>query len=135
MVVSENFSIQQRWRIYVCNPPRVGIGSAPAGGRTGIATAIMIGGIVACSDSANPKSTSVQEVRLIKSRCWIYCGTWSQILLVVEEMDAGAAATSVINNGTVGIVTVTGGGSGYTTITYNHVSLGYLRSLLLQQLL
>ena len=45
--------------------PRVAISSAPAGGITGIATAVMIGGINVCNQSANPASRSVQNVDII----------------------------------------------------------------------
>jgi hypothetical protein len=102
--------------------PTVGVGSAPAGGITGIATAIMIGGIVVCSDSANPASTSVQEVRIVNPGAGY---TAAPGVKFIGGGGSGAAATSVIDNGTIGIVTVTGGGSGYTTsptITFTGVS-------------
>ena len=45
--------------------PRVAISSAPSGGITGIATAVMIGGINVCNQSANPKARSVQNIDII----------------------------------------------------------------------
>jgi len=92
--------------------PRIGISSAPSGGVTGIASARMIGGIVVCNQSANPKSRSVQAVDIVNP------GTGYTVAPGVRFIGgggAGAAATTKIGNGIVGVVTLTDAGSGYTT--------------------
>ena len=102
--------------------PTVGIGSAPSGGVTGVATAIMISGVVVCTDNVNPNAQSVQSVRIVNA------GTGYTVAPTIKFIGgggSGAAATSVIENGIVGIITVTNGGSGYTsspTITFVGVS-------------
>lgn len=92
--------------------PLVGISSAPSGGITGIATATMISGIVVCTDSANPKTQSVQSVQIINPGSGY---TVAPKIKFTGGGGAGAAATATIGNGIVGIITVTSGGSGYST--------------------
>jgi len=102
--------------------PKVGISSAPIGGKTGIATAIMIGGIVVCNDNTNPNSKSVQSVQLINSG---FGYTQSPGVRFISEEGGGATATATIGNGVVGIITLTNGGSGYTsppTISFSGIS-------------
>lgn len=102
--------------------PTVGVGSAPAGGITGVATAVMIGGIVVCTDNVNPGAQSVQSVRIINAGAGY---TQAPGIKFIGGGGSGAAATSVIENAIVGIVTVTSGGSGYTTsptITFTGIS-------------
>ena len=92
--------------------PTVAISSAPSGGVTGIATAIMIGGVVACNDNVNPGAKSVQEVELINA------GTGYTSIPGVRFIGgggSGAAATAAIGNGIVGVVSVTSGGSGHSS--------------------
>ena len=92
--------------------PIVGISSAPPGGKTGIATATMIGGIVVCSDNVNTNAKSVQSVQIINP------GLGYTIVPGVRFIGgggSGAAATATIGNNIIGIVTVTSGGSGYST--------------------
>jgi hypothetical protein len=94
-------------------PPRVAISSAPSGGVTGIATAIMIGGINVCNQSANPKAQSVQQVQILNAGSGY---TNSPGVRFVSNSGAGAAATvGISTTGGVGIVTISSGGSGYTT--------------------
>ena len=45
--------------------PRVAISSAPSGGITGIASAVLIGGINVCNQSANPGARSIQNVDIV----------------------------------------------------------------------
>jgi len=102
--------------------PTVGIGSAPAGGITGIATAEMIGGIVVCTDNVNPAAQSVQSVRIINPGAGY---TSAPSIKFIGGGGSGAAATSIIDYGIVGFVTITSGGSGYTTsptITFTGIS-------------
>ena len=94
-------------------PPRVAISSAPSGGVTGIATALMIGGINVCNQSANPKAQSVQQVQILNSGSGY---TNVPGVRFVSNSGAGAAATvGISTTGGVGIVTISSGGSGYTT--------------------
>lgn len=92
--------------------PRVAISSAPAGGITGIATAVMISGIVVCNDNVNPSAQSVQAVRIINPGAGY---TVSPGIRFIGGGGSGAAATSLIDSGVVGIITVTNPGSGYTS--------------------
>jgi len=103
--------------------PRVGISSAPVGGSTGIATAVMIGGIVVCTDNVNPAAQSVQRVDIVNPG---FGYTVTPKVRFIGGGGSGAAATASIGDGIVGIITVTGGGSGYTTsptITFNGTSI------------
>jgi len=93
--------------------PIVAISSAPSGGTTGIATAERISGIVACEQNVNPVSQSIQSVRLINPGAGY---TQAPGIRFIGD-GVGAAATATIGNGVLGIVTITGGGSGYTTAT------------------
>ena len=91
--------------------PTVGISSAPVGGVTGIATAVMISGIVVCTDNVNPNAQSVQRVDLTNP------GTGYTVAPKVRFIGgggSGAAATASIGDGIVGIITVTNAGAGYT---------------------
>ena len=93
-------------------PPRVAISSAPAGGVTGIASAILIGGIQACNKNVNPSLKSVQMVQMTNAGSGY---TQAPSISFSSNSGSGAAATSVISSGQVGIVTITFGGSGYST--------------------
>ena len=101
--------------------PRVAISSAPTGGITGIASAIMIGGIVVCDSNVNPSNKSVQSVELINPG---YGYTVAPKIKFIGD-GSGANAVSVIGDGVVGIVTVTNTGGGYVTppqITFTGIS-------------
>ena len=103
-------SVTNRGGGYTYNP-RVAISSSP--GVTGIATAERISGIVACELNANPVAESIQKVFLTNP------GSGYTVAPSVRFIGdgVGAAATASIGNGVIGIVTITGGGSGYTTAT------------------
>ena len=92
--------------------PRVAISSAPSGGITGIASAVLIGGINVCNQSANPGARSIQNVDIVNPGAGY---TVAPGVRFIGGGGAGAAATTRIGDGVVGIVTVTAGGSGYTT--------------------
>jgi len=101
--------------------PRVAISSAPSGGTTGIASATMIGGIVVCNDNLNPANKSVQSVEVINPG---YGYTIAPKIAFFGD-GVGAAATSTIGNGIVGIITISNAGSGYITppqITFSGIS-------------
>ena len=92
--------------------PRVAISSAPAGGVTGIASAVMIGGIVVCNQNLTASQKSVQSVQLVNPGTGYTVAPSVQFL---SSSGSGAAATAVIDSRMVGIVTLTSGGSGYST--------------------
>ena len=93
-------------------PPRVGFSSAPSGGVTGIASAIMIGGIEVCNKNVNPGTKSVQSVQMSNAGSGY---TQAPAVTFTSNTGSGAIATAFINSGQVGIVTMTFGGSGYST--------------------
>lgn len=98
--------------------PRVAISSAPSGGVTGIATALMVGGIVVCNDNVNPSATSVQSVEIVNAGSGY---TSTPGVKFIGGGGSGAAATATIGDGVVGIITLTNYGSGYSftpTITF-----------------
>jgi hypothetical protein len=105
-------SVTNRGGGYTYNPD-VKISIAPAGGTTGVATAERISGIVACELNANPVAESIQKVLLTNP------GAGYTLAPAVRFAGdgVGAAATASIGDGVIGIVTITGGGSGYTTAT------------------
>jgi hypothetical protein len=92
--------------------PTVGLSSAPLGGVTGIASAVMIGGVVACNDNVNPAARSVQAVDIVNAGSGY---TVAPGVRFIGGGGAGAAATATIGNGIVGIVSITSNGSGYST--------------------
>ena len=93
--------------------PTVQISSAPSGGITGIATARMIGGINVCNLNVNQALKSVQNVDIINP------GTGYTVAPGIRFVGGGggtgAAATALIGDGVVGIITVSSGGNGYTS--------------------
>jgi hypothetical protein len=102
--------------------PTVAISSAPSGGTTGIATAVMIGGIVVCNDNLNPTAKSVQNVDIINAGSGY---TSTPGVRFIGGGGSGAAATATIGDGVVNIVTLTSGGSGYSTaptVTFTGIS-------------
>ena len=123
----QRFVISDRGSSYL-NPPRVAISSAPSGGRIGIATARLLTGIAACSNTiANPSLGVVQEVLLIDPGAGYATTNPPSVNFFAATNDngAGAAATSLINTGIVGLATITNPGAGYTvnpTITFTGVS-------------
>jgi len=94
--------------------PQVGISSAPAGGISGIGTATMISGIVACDKNVDPLRKSVQSVELINPGAG-YTVVPGIRFIPHSTGGGGAAATATIGDGVIGIVTITDGGSGYST--------------------
>jgi hypothetical protein len=94
-------------------PPRVAISSAPSGGVTGIATAVMIGGINVCNLNANPKLQSVQQVQLLNAGSGYISNPGVRFISNTGKGAAGIVGIST--TGGVGIVTVNVSGSGYVT--------------------
>lgn len=95
------------------NIPQVAISSAPSSGKTGIATAVMIGGVVACNENISPSAKSVQSVQLINPG---YGYTVAPKVRFIGGGGSGASATATIGDGVVGIITMTNVGSGYTSL-------------------
>jgi len=102
------FTVTNRGSGYI-NSPRVAISSAPFGGVTGIGSATLIGGIVVCTDSANPATKSVQSIEVINPGMGYTIAP--KVLLFGDG--SGATATSTIGDGVVGVITVTNSGGGY----------------------
>jgi hypothetical protein len=102
------FTITNRGSGYT-NSPRVAISSAPGGGVTGIGSVTLIGGIVVCTDSANPATKSVQSIEVINPGIGY---TIAPKVLIFGD-GSGATATSTIGDGIVGVITVTNFGGGY----------------------
>jgi hypothetical protein len=92
--------------------PRVAISSAPFGGATGISTAVMIGGVVACNDNVNPLAKSVQAVEIINAG---FGYTVTPGVKFIGGGGSGASATATIGSGIIGAVNVTSSGSGYSS--------------------
>ncbi len=91
--------------------PTVGIGSAPVGGITGIATVRMIGGINVCNLNSNSALKSVQNVDLVNPGSGY---TIAPSIRIYNGGGTGAAATSILSEiANVGVVTITGAGGGY----------------------
>jgi len=90
--------------------PSVGFSSAPAGGRTSSGIATMIYGIVDFCETDN----SLGRVQGIEMLNVGFGYTVAPKIAFLGGGGSGAAATSIIGDGIVGIVTVTNGGSGYT---------------------
>lgn len=104
------------------SPPTVAISSAPSSGTTGIATAIMIGGVVVCNDNLNPTAKSVQNVDIVNAGSGY---TTTPGVRFIGGGGSGASATATIGDGVVNVVTLTSGGSGYSTaptITFTGIS-------------
>ena len=92
--------------------PRVAISSAPSGGMTGIASAKLLGGITVCSGAIDDKNKRVvQSIDIVNPGY----GYTNNPQIEVFGDGTGVAATSKMENGVIGIVTITAGGSGYTT--------------------
>ena len=94
--------------------PTVAISSAPSGGVTGIATVRFIAGMVVCNKGVNPATRSIQNVDLQNAGVG-YAITQPPTISIFGNGGSGAAGTAVVSNDGIGIVTVTSGGSGYTT--------------------
>ncbi len=92
--------------------PTVGFSSAPTGSRTASGIATMIYGIV---DFCEVDETlgRVQGVEMISVGSGY---TVAPGVAFYSDSGVGAAATSTIGDGIVGVITVTSGGSGYATV-------------------
>ena len=94
--------------------PTVNIGAAPSGGVTAVGIATMIGGINVCNLNANPRLQSVQAVNVSNPGSG-YTVAPTVTFSTTDGTGSGAAATTVIGDDIVGIVTITNPGGGYIT--------------------
>ena len=90
-------------------PPRVAISSAPTGGVTAVGIATLIDNLINCDGVLDTKVQGVE----IRNPGYGY--TVAPGIGFIHKTGVGAAATSEIADGTLGIITVTEGGSGYVT--------------------
>ena len=90
--------------------PRVAISSAPSGGVTAVGFCSMISQIVDCDGE---KSSKVQRVDLANPGSGY---TVAPAIAFHGGGGVGAAATAGIADGVIGIVSITSGGSGYSTV-------------------
>jgi hypothetical protein len=114
------FTVTNRGGGYT-SAPRVAISSAPSGGVTGIGSATLISGIVVCAENVNPAARSVQSVEVINPGVGYTIAP--KVLFFGDGV--GAAATTTIGDGVVGIITITNGGGGYVdipTITFTGIA-------------
>jgi len=94
--------------------PTVGVTSAPSGGTTAVGIATMIGGINVCNLNSNTSLKSVQAVNVVNAGTGYTVAPTVKFIVPSGQSGSGAAATTVIGDGVVGIITVTSGGGGYT---------------------
>jgi hypothetical protein len=99
-------TIENRGSEYT-SAPRVAISSAPSGGTDAVGIATLYGDSIDCDGIKSPK---VQGVEIRNSG---YGYTVAPGIGFIHKTGVGAAATTEIADGTLGIVTLTAGGSGY----------------------
>ena len=105
------FSITNRGGGYI-TPPTIGLSSAPSGGTTGIATAVLIAGIQYCDLNISLNQKSVQSIEIANPGAGY---TVAPGVAFTSDTGVGAAATAYIADGTLGVVTVTSAGGGFVT--------------------
>ena len=106
-------------QIYITNmgngytrQPIIGFSSAPAGGVTAVGIASITTEYIGCKGSDSGK---IEAINIINPGCGYTVAPWITIQARDGDTGVGAAATAGISTGVIGIVTVTDGGSGYTT--------------------
>ena len=92
--------------------PRVAISSAPSAGLTAVGVASMRDDIV---DYDGEKSYKIQRIDIINPGYGYTVGQEPEIY-TVGGGGAGFAATATVSDGAIGIVTITSGGTGYSTV-------------------
>ena len=93
--------------------PRVAFSAAPDGGTTAVGVATMLGGLISCTPDDKNK-LMVQGVELSNPGSG-YTVAPKVLFFTDGEPGSGAEATAYINDGIIGIVTITDGGGGYIT--------------------
>jgi len=94
--------------------PTVEVTAAPSGGVNAVGIASMIGGINVCNLNVNPKFQSVQRVDVANPGSG-YTVAPTVTFRTTDGTGSGAAATTVIGDDIVGVVTITNAGGGYIT--------------------
>ena len=89
--------------------PRVAISSAPSGGTNAVGIATLISNLIDCVGVTSKKVQGVE----IRNPGYGY--TVAPGIGFISKTGVGAAATTEVADGTLGIVTLTEGGSGYVT--------------------
>jgi len=92
--------------------PRVAISSAPSAGLTAIGIASMRDDLV---DYDGEKSYKIQRIDIINPGYGYTVGQEPEVY-TVGGGGAGFAATATVSDGAIGIVTITSGGTGYSTV-------------------
>ena len=92
--------------------PTVSVSAAPSGGVTAVGIATMIGGINVCNLNANPRLQSVQGVNVSNPGSG-YTVAPTVTFSTTDGTGSGAAATTILGDDIVGIVTITNPGGGY----------------------
>jgi len=92
--------------------PRVAISSAPSAGLTAVGVASMRDDLV---DYTGDKTSKIERIDLINPGFGYTIGQEPEVQ-VVGGGGAGFAATASISDGSIGIVTITSGGTGYSTV-------------------
>ena len=109
------FSISNRGAGYL-SIPSVTLSISPSGGITGVASVTqMIGGINFCNLNTNPGAQSIQQLDVVNPGRGYTEPPKVKFKKTSGRTGTGAAATSILGDGVVGIITVTSGGGGYTT--------------------
>jgi hypothetical protein len=89
--------------------PRVAISSSPSGGLTAVGIATMISGLIDCNGIVSDK---IQGVEIINPG---YGYTVAPGVSFIGGGGVGAAATTEIADGIIGVITILSGGSGYNS--------------------
>ena len=92
--------------------PRVAISSAPSAGLTAVGVASMRDDLV---DYTGDKTFKIERIDLINPGFGYTIGQEPEVQ-VVGGGGAGFAATAAVSDGSIGIVTITSGGTGYSTV-------------------
>jgi len=92
--------------------PIIEFSSAPAGGVTAVGIASITSEYIGCGGGNSGK---IEAINIINPGCGYTVPPWITIQARGDDTGVGAAATVGISTGVIGIVTVTDGGSGYTT--------------------
>ena len=94
--------------------PVIGFSSAPSGGITAVGIASINQTFINCDGTQ--EGGKIQHIYITNSGCGYTVAPWITIGIGTQSGGGvGAAATAGISTGTVGVVTLTGQGSGYTT--------------------
>ena len=94
--------------------PTVEVSAAPTGGVIAVGIASMIGGINVCNLNVNPRFQSVQRVDVANPGSG-YTVAPTVTFRTTDGTGSGAAATTIIGDDIVGVVTITNAGGGYIT--------------------